>query len=173
MSKLTAKPVDNGGFPWMTVDIRLASGADGRHRWMAKDKECRRGDSTCVVRWCSPVSFLCLKYACSVRCVFCIFADVRRRCCMGCCTAFYCTAVFEKRKEARIRRSLPEVKSGLLCRSLSFVFVRVVLAEQFADVRRWLLSIRTSANCSASTTRTKPNHTQRHTNPPFPPANHP
>src|SRR5260370_35131787 len=65
-AKLTAKPVDNGGFPWMTVDIRLASGADGRHRWMAKDKECRRGDSTCGVRWGSPVPFLCLKYACFV-----------------------------------------------------------------------------------------------------------
>src|SRR2546427_13197048 len=31
-AKLTAKPVDNSGFLWMGVDIRLASGADGRHR---------------------------------------------------------------------------------------------------------------------------------------------
>jgi len=43
--------------------------------------------------------------------------------------------------EARIRRSLPEGASGLLCRSLTFVLVRVVLAEQFADVRQWFLSI--------------------------------
>src|SRR5229473_1808052 len=42
-AKLTAKPVDNSGFPWMAVDIRLASGADGRHWWMAKNKKCRRG----------------------------------------------------------------------------------------------------------------------------------
>src|SRR6266700_146101 len=32
-AKLTAKPVDNSGFPWIGVDMRLASGADGRHRW--------------------------------------------------------------------------------------------------------------------------------------------
>ena len=109
----------------------LASGGRG----------CRRGDSTCVVRWCSPLSFLCWKQLCSVRCMFCICADVRRRCCMGCCTAFACTAVFEKRMEASIRRSFPEGASGLLCRSLTFVLVRVVLAEQFDDFHRWLLSI--------------------------------
>jgi len=44
-SPLTAKPIDNRGFPWMAVDIRLASGADGRPRWRTKDEECRRGDS--------------------------------------------------------------------------------------------------------------------------------
>jgi hypothetical protein len=60
---------------------------------------------------------------------------------MGCCTAFSCTVVFEKRMEARIRRSFPGGASGLLCRSLTFVLVRVVLAELFADVRRWFLSI--------------------------------
>src|SRR5260370_18201933 len=48
-AKLTAKPVDNRGFSWMTVDIRLASGADGRHWWMAKNKKCRRGDSLGLV----------------------------------------------------------------------------------------------------------------------------
>src|SRR5260370_14114858 len=83
----------------------------------------------------------CLESLYSVRCVFCIFADVRRRCCMGCCTAFACTAVFEKRMKASIRRSFPEGASGFLCRSLTFVLVRVVLAEQFADVRQWFLSI--------------------------------
>src|SRR5258708_22929204 len=83
----------------------------------------------------------CLESLYSVHRVLCVFADGRRRCCMGCCTAFACTAVFEKRMEARIRRSLPEGASGLLCRSLTFVLVRVVLAEQFADVRRWFLSI--------------------------------
>ena len=36
-AKLTAKPVDNSGFPWMGVDMRLASGAGGRHRWMVGD----------------------------------------------------------------------------------------------------------------------------------------
>src|SRR5258708_11840606 len=44
-AKLTAKPVDNHGFSWMGVDIRLACGAAGRHRWTAKDEKCRRGDS--------------------------------------------------------------------------------------------------------------------------------
>ena len=43
--------------------------------------------------------------------------------------------------EAVIRRSFPEEASGLLCRLLTFVLVRVVLAEQIAEVRRWFLSI--------------------------------
>ncbi len=69
---------------------------------------------------------------CSVRCVLCFIAEVRRRC----CTAFACTAVFEKRMEARIRRSFSEGAGGLLCRLLTLVHVLVVLAEQCADVRR-------------------------------------
>jgi hypothetical protein len=89
-----------------------------------------KGDSTCLVRWCSPVSFLCLKQLCSVRCVFCIFADVRQRCCMGCCTAFSCPAVFEKRMEAVIIRSLPEVGDRFLRRSPTFANVRVVPARR-------------------------------------------
>jgi len=44
-SPLTAKPVDNRGFPWMGIEIRLACGAAGRRRWTWKDEECRRGDS--------------------------------------------------------------------------------------------------------------------------------
>ena len=44
-----------------------------------------KGDSTCLVRWCSPMSIVCWKHPCSVR----------RRCCTGCCTASSCTAVFE------------------------------------------------------------------------------
>src|SRR6266566_7311410 len=83
-----------------------------------KTMGCRRGDSTCGVRRCSRLSIVCWKLPCSVRCVFCFIADVRRRCCTGCCTAFACTAVFEKRKEATIRRSLPNGASGWLCRSL-------------------------------------------------------
>jgi len=31
-AKLTAKPVDYGGFSWIGVDIRLACGAGGRRR---------------------------------------------------------------------------------------------------------------------------------------------
>ena len=54
---------------------------------------CRRGDSTHPVRRCSPVSFLCLKWLFSVHSVLCICADVRRRCCTGCCTSKCCTAV--------------------------------------------------------------------------------
>jgi hypothetical protein len=56
-----------------------------------KYSDCRRGDSTCVVHRCSPLSFLCLKWHFSVRCVFCFIADIRRHCCTGCCTAFACT----------------------------------------------------------------------------------
>jgi hypothetical protein len=36
--KLTAKPVDNRGFPWMGVDIQLACGAGGRRWWTAEDE---------------------------------------------------------------------------------------------------------------------------------------
>jgi hypothetical protein len=41
--------------------------------------------------------------------------------------------------EALIRRSFTKGASGVLCRSLTFVLVRVVLAEQFADVGRYFL----------------------------------
>src|ERR1700693_5408459 len=81
-------------------------------------RNCRRGDSTCVVHWCSPLSFLCWKQLCSVCCVLFFIADVRRGC---------CTAVFEKRMEAVIIRSFPEGASGLLCHTQTFVLVRVVL----------------------------------------------
>ena len=60
-----------------------------------KSSACRRGDSAHPVRWCSPLSFLCLKHPCFVRCVLSFIAAVRRRCCTGCCTVFFCTAVFD------------------------------------------------------------------------------
>ncbi len=37
-AKLTAKPVDNNGFPWMGVEIGSAWGAAGRHWWTLKDE---------------------------------------------------------------------------------------------------------------------------------------
>ena len=51
---------------------------------------------------CSQVSFLCLKWLCSVRCVLLFFADVRRRCCTGCCTSKRCTAVFDALREGAL-----------------------------------------------------------------------
>ena len=62
----------------------------GRPLWTAKNEECRRGDSTHLVRWCMPLSFLCLKLLFSVRSVLFLCADVRRRCCTGCCTSKRC-----------------------------------------------------------------------------------
>jgi hypothetical protein len=54
-----------------------------------KYSACRRGDSAYIVYWCSPLSFLCWKHPCYVRCVLCFIADVSRRCCTDCCTAVF------------------------------------------------------------------------------------
>jgi hypothetical protein len=78
----------------------------------------------------------CLFPSLGVRLLSPIFAVFRRRCCTGCCTRFAYTAVFEKRMEARIRRSFPEGARRLLCRSPKFALVLIVRAPQCADVRR-------------------------------------
>src|SRR6516162_6693255 len=50
-------------------------------------------DSTSCVRWCLPVSFLCLKWFFSVHSVLCFFADVRRGCCTAACSSIRTTVV--------------------------------------------------------------------------------
>src|SRR5258708_12934902 len=43
-AKLTAKPVDYGGFSWIGADIRLTCGPGGRHWVIAKNNKCPRED---------------------------------------------------------------------------------------------------------------------------------
>ena len=72
--------------------------------WWGSKKilELPKGGLDTLVHWCSQVSFLCLKWLCSVRCVLLFFADVRRRCCTGCCTSKRCTAVFDALREGAL-----------------------------------------------------------------------
>src|SRR6266480_1659715 len=87
------------------------------------------------VRLCLLMLSSCLFPFPDVRCLSTICAVFHRHCCTGCCTRFAYTAMFEKRMEARIRRSYPEGAKRLLYRSSKFALVLIGIAEQCTDVR--------------------------------------
>jgi hypothetical protein len=65
---------------------------------------CRRGDSTRLVHWRLPMSFPCLKWPLIVHSVLCICAEVRQRCCMGCCTVVFLYSTFSDSTKTRFSR---------------------------------------------------------------------
>jgi hypothetical protein len=82
---LTAKPVDNSGFSWIGVDMRLACGGAGRHRWTEKNKKCRRGDTARFVLGRSWPSFPWLVERARIRLRLWLFAVRCRRSCQHSC----------------------------------------------------------------------------------------
>jgi hypothetical protein len=91
-----------------------------------KSSACRRGDSTHIVRWCLPLSFLCLKslfLSMAYYCCLLMFSGVAVRVAVQHCS---CTAMFDT---FRVEHYTSITRSGRWG-FLLFAGVRVVLARR-------------------------------------------